>query len=75
MHTHLQMLNCIRKKKIEAYSEVNWKNINKMFPFSLYILSNLKISNALEKFQVQLSSPETQIFTFVFLKCFFKMYF
>lgn len=48
---------------MEENGEENWKNINKMFPSS-YILSNLRISNASEKFQVQLSSPQTQISTF-----------
>lgn len=51
-------------KKTEAKSEVNWKNTNKMFPPSLYSLSNLKRSDTLEKFQVQLSSPKTQISIF-----------
>lgn len=52
------------EKKIEAYGEMNWKNTNKMVPTSLYILSDLRVTNALEKSQAQISSPKTHISIF-----------
>ena len=60
------------RNEIEANDEANWKDINKILPSS-YILSNLRISNAKEHFQVQLSSPQTQISTFDDICIFIKI--
>ena len=71
IHINVKHSHGIRNE-IEANDEANWKDINKILPSS-YILSNLRISNAKEPFQVQLSSPQTQISTFDDICIFIKI--
>ena len=61
---------------MEENGEVNWKNINKMFPSS-YILSNLRISNAKENemksFRSNYLPPKLRSLPLVTFACFIKI--